>query len=71
MMGWNTGIYRGEVREVANQIIWHYVSLLLTPTTDYTYKESKTKKTHFKSNVRNGEIEKACFKLADYPTFSY
>lgn len=69
MMGWDSGIYRGEVREAANQIIRHYVSLLLTPA--YTYKESKTKNAHFKSNVSNGEIEKACFKLADYSTTSY
>lgn len=69
MVGWDSGIYRAEVREAANQIIWHYVSLLLTPATDYTYKGSKTKITHFKSNVSNGEIEKACFKLTDYSLF--
>lgn len=72
VMALDIGIYPIEVKEAANQIIWHYLSPLLTRTTgDDTYKQSKTKNTHFKSNVRNGETEKACFKLADYYTFSY
>lgn len=31
MMAQDTGIYPIDIREAANQIIWHYLSHLLTP----------------------------------------
>lgn len=39
MTGWGTGIYRVEVGEAVNQIIWHYLNLLLSPATEYTSKQ--------------------------------
>lgn len=70
-MGWDTGIYRVETREAANQIMWTYISLLFTPTTECT-QTKQNKITHFKSNISNGDMERPCYKLADcYYAFSY